>query len=150
MDDKDPPIQETAFVAGVKVVQIEDLRIARGLSRRPYSSCPHVNLIYDNSERRIWCSDCETNIEPFDAFRMLAERAHSHNAKLEKRAKEIAEAEKFQIRSLAARAIDQVWRKRSKVPACPHCGHGLLPEHFKNGVKVVLGREYAVAKLKKK
>jgi hypothetical protein len=56
MDKKDAPIIPQSFIGGVKVVDIGDLRVARGLSRRTHAACKHDQLIYDANERRIWGS----------------------------------------------------------------------------------------------
>lgn len=142
---KDPPIEPQEFLGGVKVVDIGDIRVARGLSRRPASSCPHRRLHYDSRERRIWCADCEQNIESFDAFEIIVSQFSAQDRKNKRRAAELDEAEKFQIRTIAARQLDLAWRKRAMVPACPNCGGGLFPEDFKDGISVKLGREYAEA-----
>lgn len=60
---------------------------------------------YDYRERRIWCADCEKNIEAFDAFEMLVTYFSETERKLDRRAEQLAEAEKFQTRTLAARQI---------------------------------------------
>jgi hypothetical protein len=52
-DERDPPIEPLDYVGGVAVVVIGDVRVARGMSRRHHSSCPHVQLIYDQKERRL-------------------------------------------------------------------------------------------------
>lgn len=143
----DAPIEPQAFLHGTKVVDIGDLRVARGFSRRPRSSCQHKRLHYDSSERRIWCADCETNVEAFDAFEMLVDRHYAAYEHLRKRKEQVEEAEAFSLRSLAAKAIDQAWRRRSMVPACPHCHNGLFPEDFKNGRMTMLGRDFARARL---
>ncbi len=127
-DQKDPPIEAMEFQAGVTVIDIGDVRVSRGLSRRPYSGCKHLRLIYDSRERRIWCKDCETNIEGFDAFQILAERSHQFKAALDRREAKIAEAEAFTARSRAVKELDRVWRTRNLAPCCPHCRRGLLPE----------------------
>ena len=144
-DERDPPIDEPGFIHGVTVVDIGDYRVSRGMTRRTFSGCHHRRLTYDKSERRIWCRDCERDVEPFDAFLGLVEGWDRAWQSMERKRKEVAEAAKFKVRSLAAKAIDKAWRKRSMVPACPHCNHGLFPEDFKNGVMTMLGREYAEA-----
>ena len=85
IDDRDPPIAPLDYVSGVTVVNIGDVRVARGMSRRHHSSCPHIQLIYDQNERRIWCNDCERDVEAFDAFRGLVERYSSAVADLKQR-----------------------------------------------------------------
>lgn len=140
---KDPPIEEMPFVSGMTVVDFGDVRVARGLSRRPFSGCKHKRLRYDTRERRIWCADCERDIEGFEAFALLAERAHEVDTRLKAWAEEVKAAEAFQLRSRAAKKIDEVWRGRSLVPCCPHCNRGLLPEHFANGITNSVGYEFA-------
>ena len=147
MDDtgRTPPIEEQEYIAGIKVVDIGDYRVARGLSRREFSTCPHKQMVYDERERRIWCRDCERDIEPFDAFTKIVGNVDTVMNRLKAQKERLEEAERFQIRSLAAKAMDEAWRKRSMVPACPTCSNGLFPEDFKNGVSM-LGREYAEAR----
>ena len=141
---KDPPIENPSFVGGVNVVDIGDLRVARGLSRRPHSACNHHRLMYDNAERRVWCQDCETNVEAFDAFVLLVENLDRAFKDLERRREIIEKAESSSLISVAAKVMDKEWRHRDRVPSCPHCGQGLFPEDFAKGVGS-LGREYARA-----
>lgn len=148
-DDKDTPIISQDYIAGVKVVDIGDLRVSRGMTRRPYSSCKHTRLQYDPNERRVWCPECEKNIEPFDAFELLVQNFDRQNKALAHRRHKIEELEGFNIISLAAKAIDKAWRKRKLVPMCPSCKEGLFPEDFKDGVSLT-GRDYALARRAKK
>ncbi|HWH86331.1 MAG TPA: hypothetical protein VNV36_06115 [Pseudomonas sp.] len=128
------PIAPQEYLHGVKVVQIEDIRVARGLTRRPLSSCTHRKMVYDGNERRIWCTDCETEVEAFDAFLHLVERFGAAEARINHRAAELAEAEKFQIRSRAAKVMDEAWRSTKMAPLCPHCNAAILPEDVVGGV----------------
>lgn len=143
-DEKDPPIEEPGFIGGVKVIDIGDIRVARGLSRRAHSSCPHARMVYDQNERRIWCKDCERDVEPFDAFKGIVEQYSRAYDGLMRRIEQVSMAEKFAARSIAVKKLDEVWRSRNLVPCCPHCSGGLFPEDFKNGVSS-MGREYATA-----
>ncbi len=126
------PIQPVEFTYGPNVVDIGDLRVARGLARRPYSSCKHLHLTYDTSERRIWCRDCETEVEPFDAFTGLVEW---HSA-IEERIKRFQEAEKHTLISRAAKRMDEAWRSHRMAPQCPHCRAAILPEDVAEGVSM--------------
>ncbi|WKN20868.1 hypothetical protein [Azotobacter vinelandii] len=130
----DAPIIPQDYTYGVRVVQIEDLRVARGLTRRPSSACRHKRLTYDVHERRIWCSDCETEVEAFDAFIGLVEVFDSGIKKLMRDRAALAEAEKFQVRSRAAKVMDEAWRSRTMAPLCPHCMEAILPEDVAGGV----------------
>ncbi|WP_182422040.1 hypothetical protein [Aureimonas sp. ME7] len=145
----DEPIQEQEYLAGVKVVDIGDLRVSRGLTRRPVSSCRHGRMVYDQNERRIWCKDCERDVDPFDAFVGLIEYYSGALKTLERDRKQVEEAKAFQLRSRAAKAMDEAWRSRTMVPMCPHCSNGLFPEHFANGCGSMLGRDYAEMRLRK-
>jgi Zn finger protein HypA/HybF involved in hydrogenase expression len=141
----DEPIEEQPYIGGVTVVDIGDLRVARGMTRRPFSSCRHASLNYDPKERRIWCKDCEKDVEAFDAFTALVEqydRAYKH---ITKRIQEVDEAARFQCRLIATKTIEEAWRSRKMVPACPSCGNGLFPEDFKTR-PTMLGRNFAMAR----
>jgi hypothetical protein len=107
-----------------------------------------VRLVYDTKERRIWCQDCETEVETFDAFEQLVSRYSGALKELIAREQRVVEAENFALRSIAAKEMDRAWRARDSVPSCPHCGNGLFPEDFKHGVGTV-GREYAEARRKR-
>ncbi|MDH4566134.1 hypothetical protein E8E95_05535 [Pseudomonas sp. BN414] len=132
----DAPIEPQDYLFGMKVVQIEDLRVARGLTRRPASSCRHKKLVYDDKERRIWCSDCESEVEAFDAFVGLCEVFSAGVSDLNRRRRELAEAEKFALRSRAAKVMDEAWRSTSMAPLCPHCDAAILPEDVVGGVSM--------------
>lgn len=130
----DAPIEPQEYIYGPKVIQIEDLRVARGLTRRPLSSCRHKQLVYDDKERRVWCSDCESEIEPFDAFQMLCDVYGAGLRSLANRRRELAEAEAFQVRSRAAKVMDEAWRSTKMAPLCPHCMTAILPEDVAGGI----------------
>lgn len=128
------PIEPQEFLHGPKVVDIGDLRVARGMTRRPHSSCRHVHLVYDTSERRAWCRDCETEVEVFDAFVQLVGHFSAAQSKIERRRQELAEAETFALRSRAAKRIDEYWRSHNLTPLCPHCRAAILPEDVVDGL----------------
>ena len=130
----DVPIEPQDYLYGVKVVQIEDLRVARGMTRRPTSSCQHKKLVYDEKERRVWCSDCESEVEPFDAFVGIVGVFSGGMNSLKRRQRELAEAESFQMRSRAAKVMDEAWRSTKMAPLCPHCMTAILPEDVAGGV----------------
>lgn len=123
-----PPIEPQDYIYGVKVVDIGDARVKRGKSRRAIGNCPHKHMHYDDAERRIWCADCESDIEGFDAFVVLVNNFHKQEQRLTAREEKIAEVEQATLISRAARKIDIEWRKRTTVPLCPHCVNPLLPE----------------------
>lgn len=144
----DEPIEPQNYLGGVTVVDIGDIRVARGMTRRPVSVCTHRAMVYDPKERRVWCKDCEKDVDAFDAFTALVGQYHSAHRDLEDRLKRTRDAEKAGLHLLAAKVIEKEWRSRTRVPMCPHCNNGLFPEHFANGCSS-LGRDYALARLKK-
>ncbi len=130
----DTPIEPQDYTCGLKVADIGDIRVARGQTRRPRSSCRHRHMVYDKAERRVWCEDCESEVEPFDALMLIAEQMDGHVKRLQRREREVREAEQFAIRSRAAKKLDEYWRGRSVVPLCPHCSEALLPEDVITGL----------------
>lgn len=127
-DDKDPPIIAQEYLAGLNVVDIGDIRVARGMSRRPHSVCHHRAMVYDQQERRIWCKDCETNIEAFDAFVIICQHFHAGAARLERERQEIEAAKAHNLIRIATKQFDEKLRMKKMVPACPHCNAGIFPE----------------------
>lgn len=128
------PIDPQDYLYGPKVIQIDDLRVARGMTRRPRTSCRHKQLVYDESERRVWCRDCESDVEPFDAFLNVCAVWTTASNRLERRQREVEEAEAFSIISRAAKVIDQHWRSKRSVPLCPHCSKALMPGDIVGGL----------------
>ncbi|WP_426113463.1 hypothetical protein [Pseudomonas sp. DSP3-2-2] len=104
------------------------------MTRRPTSTCRHKKLVYDEKERRVWCSDCEAEIEAFDAFTGLVEVFSAGMTQIKRRGSQLAEAEKFQIRSRAAKVMDEAWRSTKMAPLCPHCHSAILPEDVVGGI----------------
>lgn len=127
----DTPIDKEEYMYGVKVVDIGDLRVARGKTRRPKTTCKHLNITYCTNERRIFCDDCQSAVDPFDIVVGIAEFLDGETKKLISRRRELDEAISFNLRSIAAKNIDSVWRGRRMAPICPHCKSALLPEDFK-------------------
>lgn len=143
------PIDPQPYVAGVTVVDIGDIRVARGKTRRPRSTCKHKNMAYDTNERRVYCHDCEQEVDPFDAFLLLTESWDASIKRLQSRAREIEEAEKFTLRRRAAKTMDEAWRRKDTVPGCPHCHEALLPEDVAGKRLPLVSRRIAEAKRKK-
>lgn len=136
--------------SGFPVVDIGDLRVARGMTRRPNSICRHKNMVVDHQERRIWCKDCERTVDAFDAFKSITEEfkraVEAHNTKV----KAFDEAISGLLFSRSAKALDNEWRKQKTVPCCPHCNEALLPEDFAWNRIQTASKELATLKRKAK
>jgi Zn finger protein HypA/HybF involved in hydrogenase expression len=130
----DAPIEPQDYLYGVKVVDIGDIRVSRGMTRRPHSSCGHRQQVYDDKERRIWCKDCETELEPFDAYICLVSVMDGHIKTLKRREEQVKSAEAFSLRSRAAKRMDEYWRSHTMAPMCPHCDGAILPDDVVNGL----------------
>lgn len=150
MSDKPthPPIIDQEYLYGLKVVDIGDIRVSRGMSRRPHSTCKHRAMVYDPRERRIWCKDCETDVEPFDAFQLLCEQFDYAAAKIERQRKEVEEAREHNIIRIAAKQMDEKFRRKKMVPACINCGAGIFPEDVPKMGSI--NREWELARRKRK
>lgn len=131
---KDPPIKPQNYLGGVRVVDFGEARIQRGLTRRPQSTCEHHSLLYDDRERRIWCSDCETTVEAFDAFSILVENHIATTKHFDRMREEAKAASEHVFHLIAARNVEKAWRGRTMAIDCPHCSRGLLPEDFYHSV----------------
>jgi len=126
------PIEPQDYRYGATVVDIGDLRVARGMSRRVQSTCRHLRLAYDTNERRIYCQDCESDVEAFDAFLQIVGLHHHLKAKSEKLHQDAAHT----VISRAAKRMDEAWRSRTMAPCCPHCSKAIMPEDVVNGVSL--------------
>ena len=124
-DLKDPPIDEQEYISP-QVIDFGDLRVARGMSRRPHQNCPHLQLRYDLQERRVWCQDCETTVEGFDAFMSLVRSFQDMINSADAMLRQAEEAKAAVIHRIAARRVEKTWRRKMAV-SCPHCRRGILP-----------------------
>jgi len=149
-DKKDPPIHEQQYIAGVnKIIDFGDIRVSRGLSRRPPSTCKHRALVYDSSERRIWCKDCENNVESFDAFKGIVEQFHNAHSDLDRKREEVKQSVEHNIHLMACKNLEKIWRGRRMAPCCPHCSGALLPEDLYNTSTISYELEVQRRKAKK-
>lgn len=137
------PIDAQDYISGVNVVDIGDLRVMRGKTRRPHSACNHTALSYDSAERRIWCRDCETDVDAFDAFVSLVERFSAAKKRIDDDRAEVEAARAHSLRLIAAKEIEKAWRSKTMLPACPSCKSGLWPKDFVLGQFSLVGKTFA-------
>lgn len=148
---KDPPLEPIAdggTYVGV-VVDFDSVRIKSGRTPFRIKTCQHKHMIYCQSERRIWCEDCERTIENFDAFLTLTR--HFENMEREARHKlsTATEALARAARLRATKELDRIWSGRRMAPCCPHCSRGLIPEDFAGGAAAAISLEWEMARRKK-
>ena len=133
------------------VIDLADVRIQRGQSPYKPNRCKHQRLIFANSheERRIWCSDCERTLDPFDAFVMLAERLDKMVGIVKDKMHKADAALGAVARLRAVKVLDKAWSGNVMAVACPHCRGGILPEDFARGADKT-SREIEIARRRKK
>lgn len=115
------------------VLDLGALRIAHGRATGKAVNCRHQRLLYSPKERSVWCEDCKSTVDNFDAFCRLVDNFAHAVAKIERREKAVRDAEEKALISIAAKRLDDAWRTRKMLPCCPSCGVGLRPEDFKSG-----------------
>lgn len=126
------PIDEQDFLSGVNVVDIGDIRVSRGKTRRPTQTCTHAKMSYDPIERRVWCKDCEHDVDGFDAFVALVSQYDSAIRRLEILKEDALAAQNHNMRRIAAKNLEKEWNSRITVPCCPHCNISLFADDFKD------------------
>lgn len=126
---------KTPIVETDNVVDIGDLRVARGYSRRPIMMCHHHQIVIDEKERRLWCKDCEQEVDPYDYIKVFITQYRIARSKLIQERDEIEESKRFSARLIATRVLEKAWRKKNTVPCCPHCKRGISPEDVAQGVQ---------------
>ncbi|MBE0506753.1 MAG: hypothetical protein IBX50_08535 [Marinospirillum sp.] len=136
-----PDMDREAFAAN-KSLHIEGLKLVPVRTRRkdnPYlarpAPCRHLSLIFDPVERKVWCDDCESEVDSFDAFCIFAERLADIDASLKRKSEQLQQDQETHLITRAAKAIDKDWRSRSLAPLCPHCKSALMPEDLAGGFK---------------
>lgn len=90
--------------------------------------CDHKHIELDARGDIVRCVKCGVQLSAFWALEMLSDEYNRALGKLKRDREALAKAKESEIHLLAARKVESVWRSRSMVPACPHCGTGILPE----------------------
>jgi hypothetical protein len=151
IDDEDnTPVSKVDFLHGVKVVDIGDMRVSRGMTRRSRATCRHLHLTYCDTERRIFCDDCQQTITGYDAFISMVEFFDRQIQHLKAIDKKIKEAQEHNLRRLVTKALDDEWQKHASIPCCPHCSAGLLPDDFLTKRIRTTSKEMEMARRKRK
>ena len=112
------------------IIDIGDWKIHRRGQHRieTEGDCDHRHVELDERGDVVRCVKCGTQLSAFWALSMIAEEYNRALSKLERRRQALIEAKEKGLHLLAARKVEKAWRRRDMVPACPHCGEGILPE----------------------
>ena len=144
----DPPLEVLPDGPCFKntVIDLAGVRVRHG--RTPYKSgepCKHLTLIHSESERRVWCEDCNRTIDNYEAFKIFARHFSEMVSKAEYRLAEANAAMSKAARGRAVKTLDRIWSGNVMAVQCPHCKGGLLPEDFADGASASWSREMELA-----
>lgn len=143
------PFDDGARALGRPIIDFETIRIQAG--RTPFKKrgviCQHNSLVYNDTERRVWCEDCKSTVDPYDAFMRIVMQWHHIQASINGKLARADEATKATLVRRAAKNMDRSWGHKM-APNCPHCKNGLLPEDFDSpgGVRSSRSRELEEAR----
>ena len=140
------PSEKASTSDGAQVIQLADVRIARGWSR-PSKVCRHLSLVYSPTDRRVECKDCNQPIDGFDAFMVTVRHFQDMDRAAQVREAKAREALNAVLVRRAAKALDRAWGRRM-APCCPHCDRGLLAQDFADG-RAAVSAELEVARRKR-
>lgn len=90
--------------------------------------CDHKHIELDERGDIVRCSKCGVQLSAFWALEMLADEYNRALSRLQAERATLAKAKESEICLLAAKKVEKAWRSRTMVPACPHCGNGILPQ----------------------
>lgn len=138
------PLEETANLS--TVIDLAEVRIARGETSAKERVCEHRNILYSTNERRIWCKDCQRTIDGFDGFLIFAKNFTAMMADAENKVSAANAALAHATRLRATKQLDRIWSGNVMAVGCPHCKGGLLPEDFANGATSAWSRELEMAR----
>ena len=115
------------------VIQIGDFSIARKAKRYwpgkrslENGDCLHKNMTFDEHGNIVTCDDCAKQIDLGWALKHMLDDYGREFEKLRARERELQERTSKSIVLIAARKVEDAWRKHDTVPACPHCSRGIL------------------------
>lgn len=144
------PFDNGSRAFGRPVIDFETIRIQAG--RVPFKMrdrvCNHSSLVYNDEERRVWCEDCKSTVDPYDVFMIVVRDWHKITASINGKLARATEAVEATLVRRAAKSLDRAWGK-GMAPACPHCNGALLPEDYADGARLTLNREMEEARRKR-
>lgn len=132
-----------------KVISLDSFRIDKRRNN-PRSDCSHKHLVMHTDEERVTCEDCGIQLGAFAALKILSEAWGKLQRDIERRIQIAQHLETKTLTLRAAKQVEDAWRSRGMVPACPHCGEGILPEDDLGAMRLnkamVLQRRAATSK----
>lgn len=113
------------------IIHIGDFGIAkkqRGFyAARAEGLCLHRQVELDDHGHTCKCIKCGETVSPYWFLHMLAsdwERAERTRQEADDKLRADLKAN---LTLIAARRVEEAWRKRKMLPCCPHCHRGISP-----------------------
>lgn len=117
-----------ATPAWARPVAIGDLSVQRSLSR---NQCEHKQIELQPEGEIVRCRSCGAQVGAFWALTRAHEQWRYAQARLDARKAELEHSFQQRLTFIAAKRIEQAWRRRGTLPGCPHCGRGIMADdHF--------------------
>jgi len=112
------------------VIQIGEWQVQRKNKYEYHTreECNHNHIELDSCGDIVRCMKCGVQISAFWALEMLSDQYNLALNKLQRDRNALTKAKESETHLLAARKVESVWRSRTMVPACPHCGNGIFPD----------------------
>lgn len=107
--------------------------------------CEHRTVVLDQDDCSVECEDCGRTISAFAVLFQMVKRwgeiAEQVQA-LKTRAAAVRNLIKnYKPRLRALKQLEKHWWTQQRLPTCPHCHRGLLPEDFADSMSFV-SKEY--------
>jgi hypothetical protein len=114
---------------GDNIIQIGEFALKRKRERyiRSQEECRHLHVELDDNGDIVTCLDCNKQVSAYWALRNLTLEWEKAAKKVQLQQEKVREEANAKIHLIAARVVEQAWRRRSLVPTCPHCHAGILP-----------------------
>lgn len=107
-------------------VDIGDLTVSRAYSMP--NACDHRSIELITNGEIVRCNSCGATLSAFWALQQAHMQWKVAHARLDARKTEIEESYRQRLTFIAAKRIEQAWRRRGTFPACPHCHRGITTD----------------------
>lgn len=98
--------------------------------------CPHKQVELDDHGQIVKCTKCGEVVSAYWYLQLIASEWGEITRQHEAKADELKADLEAGLTLQAARRVEQAWRRRSTMPACPHCHRG-ISQHDRFGASCV-------------
>lgn len=126
-----------------KIVQIDQIRINRGLDK--VCKCESRKYTLDTTNRRVYCSSCGVQVDPYDAMYDMAFRWEQVNQQLKMSFEQMKQLSDYKPWLLTIRSLEKQYRGKKTLPCCPRCDQPFYLEELNHW----MGKPFADAMIKR-